>query len=68
LLTRTDTTNLVPNPDELTTNQTFAAEQLNMYNTRRQGAYTITYGGGNVVVSLPLPNVTSDYASVVELG
>lgn len=57
-----------PNADDLGNNETYAAEQLHLYWTQRQGAYTITHFGGNVVTFLPLPNITSNYESIVELA
>jgi choline dehydrogenase-like flavoprotein len=57
-----------PTPDDLFGNQTYVSEQLKLYWTKREGAYTITHFGGNVVTFLPLPNITSDYESIVHLA
>ena len=57
-----------PTSDDLTSNETFVAEQLNLYWTQRKGAYTITHFAGNAVAFLPLPNVTSDYESIASLA
>jgi choline dehydrogenase len=59
---------LVPNPDELTNNKTYAAEQLALYFSKRQGPYTIVNEGGNTVAFLPLPNITSSYQSIINLA
>jgi choline dehydrogenase len=42
----------------LATNQTFQEEQLNLYRTQRQGAYTLTANSGNTVAFVSLPNIT----------
>jgi len=52
----------------LTSNQTYAAEQLALYWSNRQGPYTIVNQGGNTVAFLPLPSITSDYQSIVDLA
>lgn len=57
-----------PNADDIETNKTFVAEQLELYWRQRQGAYTITHFSGNVVAFLPLPNVTSDYQTIAKLA
>lgn len=57
-----------PNLDMLTSNQTYAAEQLALYWSKRQGPYTIVNQGGNTVAFLPLPQVTSDYQSIIDLA
>lgn len=57
-----------PTPDDLTSNETYAVEQLDLYWRERKGAYTITHEAGNTVTFLPLPNITSDYQSIVDLA
>jgi choline dehydrogenase len=52
----------------LTSNQSYAAEQLALYWSSRQGPYTIVNQGGNTVTFLPLPNITSDYKSIINLA
>jgi choline dehydrogenase len=52
----------------LTDNQTYATEQLDLYNSKRQGPYTITNEAGNTVAFLPLPNITSDYQSIIDMA
>lgn len=52
----------------LASNQTYANEQLALYQSSRQGPYTITAQSGNTVVFLPLPNITSDYQSIINLA
>ena len=59
---------LIPNLDELTSNHTYAAEQLALYFSKRQGPYTIVNEGGNTVAFLPLPNITSSYQSIIDLA
>jgi hypothetical protein len=49
-------------------NQTYAAEQLALYWSSRQGPYTITHFSGNTVTFLPLPNMTHDYQSIIDLA
>ena len=57
-----------PTADDLASNKMYASEQLDLYWTRREGAYTITNQAGNVVAFLTLPNITSDYKSIVNLA
>lgn len=57
-----------PNLGMLSSNQTYAAEQLALYWAERQGPYTIVNQGGNTVTFLPLPQITSDYQSIVDLA
>ena len=57
-----------PTADDLASNKTYASEQLDLYWTRREGAYTITHQAGNVVAFLPLPNMTSNYAAIVDVA
>lgn len=52
----------------LTSNQTYAAEQLALYYSTRQGPYTIVNQGGNTVAFLPLSGVTSNYQSIIDLA
>jgi len=52
----------------LTSNETYAAEQLALYWSSRQGPYTITHRSGNTVTFLPLPNITTDYQSIIDLA
>jgi choline dehydrogenase len=58
----------MPNLNMLTTNQTYAAEQLALYFSKRQGPYTIVNQGGNTVAFLPLPQITSKYQSIIDLA
>ena len=57
-----------PTPDDLASNETYAAEQLKLYWAKREGAYTIVHLGGNTVAFLPLPNITRDHESIVHLA
>lgn len=57
-----------PNLGMLSSNQTYAAEQLALYWAERQGPYTIVNQGGNTVTFLPLPQITSDYQSIIDLA
>lgn len=52
----------------LLTNKTFAAEQLALYRTKRQGAYTICGNSGNTVAFLPLPVVTAKFRSIINMA
>lgn len=52
----------------LTSNATYAAEQLALYWSSRQGAYTIVNQGGNTVAFLPLPNITASYQSIINFA
>lgn len=58
----------MPNLAMLTSNQTYAAEQLALYWSKRQGPYTIVNQGGNTVAFLPLSEVTPDYQSIIDLA
>lgn len=49
-------------------NTTYADEQLALYYSKRQGAYTICGNSGNTVAFLPLPNVTQSYESIIALA
>ena len=57
-----------PTLDMLTSNQTYAAEQLALYWAKRKGPFTIVNQGGNTVAFLPLPKVTSNYQSIIDLA
>lgn len=50
----------------LTTDPSYAAEQLALYWDKRQGAYTIVNQGGNCVAFLPLPDITPNYQSLID--
>lgn len=63
-----DKHNLVPNPEMLLFNKTFADEQLALYRTKRQGAYTICGNGGNTVSFLPLPVATAGFRSIINMA
>lgn len=63
-----DKHNLVPNPGMLLTNKTFADEQLALYRTKREGAYTICGNSGNTVSFLPLPVATSGFRSIINMA
>ncbi|KAF2727870.1 alcohol oxidase [Polyplosphaeria fusca] len=56
---------LTPNADDLKDNATFQTEQLSLYRTQRQGAYTLVTDGGNTVAFIPLPNITSSTSSLL---
>jgi choline dehydrogenase len=58
----------MPNIEMLTSNQTYAAEQLALYRSRREGPYTIVNQGGNTVAFLPLREVTANYQSIIDLA
>jgi choline dehydrogenase len=51
--------NTQPSIDDLTTNQTFIAEQLALYQHSREGAYTVVKNGGNTVGFVTLPQLVS---------
>lgn len=57
-----------PNADDIGVNKTFAKEQLELYWTQREGAYTLTALSGNTVAFLPLPNITSSYQDIIQLA
>ena len=59
---------LSPSSDDLEDNQAFINKQLSFYWTQREGAYTIVHQGGNTVAFLPLPNITSEYRTVVKFA
>jgi choline dehydrogenase len=52
----------------LTSNQTYAAEQLALYWAKREGPYTIVNQGGNTVAFLPLSQLTSDFKSIIDFA
>lgn len=52
----------------LFSNKTFADEQLALYRTKRQGAYTICGNSGNTVAFLPLPVVTTSFRSIINMA
>ncbi|KAK0508304.1 hypothetical protein JMJ35_009388 [Cladonia borealis] len=62
------TSNIVPNADTLNSNATYADEQLQLYYSSHQGAYTICKSSGNVVAFNPLPQVTPNYTSIIALA
>jgi choline dehydrogenase len=49
----------------LDNNATYKAEQLALYNSKRQGAYTLVYNGGNTVAFVPLPEFSNATSSLV---
>ncbi|KAF5012139.1 hypothetical protein FDECE_1788 [Fusarium decemcellulare] len=60
------TNNIVPNTGTLETNATYDAEQRELYDTAREGAYTITRGIGSQMLAYPtLREVTSDWQAIV---
>ncbi|KAI9051847.1 hypothetical protein LZ554_004108 [Drepanopeziza brunnea f. sp. 'monogermtubi'] len=60
------TSNIEPNAGTLNTNATYDAEQRALYDTSRQGAYTLTRNTGNNIVLLPLQNATSKWQSIID--
>ena len=56
----------VPNVGMLTSNATYAADQLELYWSRRQGPYTIVTHGGNTVAFLSLRELTPDYERIID--
>ncbi|KAF2843499.1 GMC oxidoreductase [Patellaria atrata CBS 101060] len=59
------TSNLAPNSGELDTNPMYDAQQRALYDSSRQGAYTIVRGTGNAIASIPLRNASSSYQDIV---
>ncbi|QRD91343.1 putative glucose-methanol-choline oxidoreductase [Aspergillus flavus] len=57
--------NAMPNTDMLDTNATYDAEQRDLYNTAREGAYTIVRGLGTMLANPPLRNTTSNWKDIV---
>ncbi|KAA6411678.1 MAG: hypothetical protein FRX48_04959 [Lasallia pustulata] len=62
------TSDIVPNAGTLLSNTTYAEEQLALYYSKRQGAYTICRYSGNAVAFIPLPSVTQRYQSIIALA
>lgn len=58
----------MPNADSLNSNATYDAEQRALYDTSREGAYTLVRGTGNNIALLPLKNATSDWKSIINLA
>lgn len=58
--------NVEPNWNTLLENATYDAEQFALYNTSRQGPYTITRTLSTNFISLPLRNLTSEFATIVD--
>jgi choline dehydrogenase-like flavoprotein len=50
----------------LKTNETYAAQQLNLYWESREGPYCLPHDGGNTVAFLPLQNLTTRYQSIID--
>ncbi|RYP43698.1 hypothetical protein DL768_009766 [Monosporascus sp. mg162] len=59
------TNNIVPNTETLTTNATFDAEQRDLYDTAKAGAYTIVRGLSTAIALPPLRNTTSGWKSII---
>ncbi|PSN68119.1 choline dehydrogenase-like protein [Corynespora cassiicola Philippines] len=49
-----------PSIADLNTNATYQQQQLDLYWTRREGAYTIVALGGNTAAFVPLPDIVSE--------
>lgn len=64
----TVTLDILPNGDTLDSNATYADEQLQLYYSRHQGAYTLCKNSGNVVAFNPLPHVTLNYTSIIAIA
>ncbi|KAL2060753.1 hypothetical protein VTL71DRAFT_9395 [Oculimacula yallundae] len=64
----TFTSNISPNADSLNTNASYDTEQRALYDTSREGAYTLTRGTGNNIALLPLKNTTSNWQSIISLA
>ena len=62
------TSDILPNADTLDSNATYADEQLQLYYSRHQGAYTLCKDSGNVVAFNPLPHVTLNYISIIAIA
>jgi choline dehydrogenase len=52
----------------LLSDQSYRAQQLALYYSKRQGPFTIAKDGGNVVAFLSLPTVTPSYRAIVEMA
>ncbi|KAF5520027.1 Dehydrogenase xptC [Colletotrichum aenigma] len=61
----TFTNQIFPNSGSLDTNATYDAEQRALYDTAKQGAYTIIRTLGTNLVLPPLSNATYDYLSLL---
>ena len=59
---------LHPDVDDLTTNETYRNEQLSLYFSQRQGAYTIVVQGGNTVALLPLPQFSQNFSHIIDFA
>ncbi|KAJ3962890.1 hypothetical protein N0V92_000326 [Colletotrichum tropicale] len=59
------TNQIFPNTGSLDTNATYDAEQRALYDSAKQGAYTIIRTLGTNLVLPPLSNATSDYLSIL---
>lgn len=57
---------LQPNVNDLTDNSTFKAQQLHLYNTEREGAYTLVAQGGNTAAFIPLPQFSLSTNPIIE--
>lgn len=57
---------LSPNSNDLTVNSTFQREQIYLYNSQREGAYTIVANGGNTVAFIPLPYFSNSTSSIIK--
>lgn len=60
------TNNVEPNWNTLLQNATYDAEQFALYNSSRRGPYTITRTLSTNFISLPLQNLTSKAADIIE--
>ncbi|WKT54480.1 hypothetical protein QSH57_005064 [Fusarium oxysporum f. sp. vasinfectum] len=57
--------NIVPNTGTLETNATYDVEQRELYDTAREGAYTIFRGLSTTLANPPLRNTTSDWQAII---
>jgi choline dehydrogenase len=55
-----------PAPGTLNNNQTYFNEQLALYWAKRQGPLTVARQAGNTVAWLSLPQITSNYQSIID--
>ncbi|ETS85579.1 hypothetical protein PFICI_03604 [Pestalotiopsis fici W106-1] len=60
------TNNVTPNQGSLDTNATYRAEQLELYEQQRLGAFTIVHPLSTNIASVALCNATSDCQSIVD--
>lgn len=58
--------NVEPNWNSLLQNATYDAEQFALYNASHQGPYTITRTLSTNFISLPLQNLTSNFAKIID--